>query len=130
MTIFLLAVTIAGLVFTLLTLRAAISDRRALIDAGKNGIRSAFARQQIRHELLRLVKHILAVFIVFITMLDITHLIAWRNAMLVIVSALLTINSGLDLRDRRRDLRKLAMNEAKTRAAVAVQRIAESKSIK
>lgn len=98
----LLMLALLMMVTTGATLAEACRDWIAVVRAGRNGLLLFTVRQSVRHEAFRLAKHALLVFGVGV----IFH--AWpnserlRNSVILTVGMLLTLNSLLDLRARRR----------------------------
>lgn len=93
-----------GPLVTAITLRDALLDRRALRRAGINGVRRQLVHQSIRHEALRFAKHlVLALALIAGDGIGLSA----RDIALTGVSLILSINSVLDVRDRRRAMERL-----------------------
>jgi hypothetical protein len=111
-----LVVVLGGVGLTALTLWECLLDRKALIKAGVNGLRRHVVRQDVRHELLRLIKHLVLAAALLaaptglgrVTLSDpVAAAVRDRNLAIAIVSLLMAANSLLDLRGRRRGIREL-----------------------
>jgi hypothetical protein len=106
-----LVLILGGAGLTALTLRESLLDRRALIKAGVNGLRHHLVNQDIRHELLRLLKHLILAAAIVLAILrmeglgavsQLANALRIRNIAIVTVSLLMSINSLMDLRGRHR----------------------------
>jgi hypothetical protein len=124
-----LVLILGGAGLTALTLRESLLDRRALIKAGVNGLRRHLVNQDIRHELLRLVKHLILAAAIVLAILrmeglgavsQLANALRIRNIAIVTVSLLMSINSLMDLRGRHR------IRELRTRRRGSITTVASS----
>ena len=110
------AVTLAGVVLTLECLIATIGDRAvSSLPGNVDAVRLTLADANVRHETLRLVKQLLCLLFVCVTWPLVreewAHHIVHHWAVIVrtlvvdIISLLMSVNSALDMRTRRRLLR-------------------------
>lgn len=92
--------------FSIIVLSLAMADGQSLKRAGVNGDRTLLVRATIRHEVVRVIQHLLIMFVVMLVISRVENVIQWRNWSLLAFCVLFMLNSAMDLAVRREAMRR------------------------